>query len=614
MRKWQNNRAFRFFSSIRLAVPVILSLAAILAVATVAESLYGMRGAYNLVYGQYWFFGVLFLLGFNVLCAALSRYPWKKHQTGFVITHLGILILLLGSWVTHRFGVDGNLPVVEGFADGQVILNDMRLVLTDEDAATTQAYPVAESALRRDGKLLEVALPHDERLVVTSYLPRVRTQKVVEASPIEGMGSAAIRIELFNDRFNVEEWLTAGPADSPSELNLGPAVLSFQRLWSAEQEAAFKAGNLSAPKPSGGAKGYVVLNQQGKEYRVDIDAALKDWTPIGSTGLVLRVDRYMPYAVVEKNQLVNRSDEPRNPTVQVFIKNPQGQQEKHTLFANFPDFATLHKRSKKSGEETFGVQLRMIASSQPGASPAVRGKLYFAQSADGKRLLYRITATEGRLVGQGEAETGKEIPTGWMDLRFRVAERIQSAVTVEKPIYVERLPGGGESNFPAAIRLERSSTRTPASQTQEWWLVEGGSASVPIGNTVLDAAFTRDRIALPFSLQLNKFHMGTDPGTTKAATYESDVEVNDPNLGDRPKPAQRISMNEPLQYGGYTFYQSSYQLRDGQPPISVFSVNFDPGRWIKYLGSLVMVFGISVMFYLNPHYWGIIFGGKRKAS
>jgi hypothetical protein len=41
-------------------------------------------------------------------------------------------------------------------------------------------------------------------------------------------------------------------------------------------------------------------------------------------------------------------------------------------------------------------------------------------------------------------------------------------------------------------------------------------------------------------------------------------------------------------------YQSSYELNPGQPPASIFSVNQDPGRSIKYTGSLILVLGIII--------------------
>jgi cytochrome c biogenesis protein ResB len=108
---------------------------------------------------------------------------------------------------------------------------------------------------------------------------------------------------------------------------------------------------------------------------------------------------------------------------------------------------------------------------------------------------------------------------------------------------------------------------------------------------------------------LQKFTIGTDPGTTKAASYASDVRLKlGPN--EISKDTYHISMNEPLKHGGYTFYQASYQMEQGKPPVSVFSVNYDPGRSVKYLGSLLIVIGVMLMFYLNPQYWNILFGRK----
>ena len=58
-------------------------------------------------------------------------------------------------------------------------------------------------------------------------------------------------------------------------------------------------------------------------------------------------------------------------------------------------------------------------------------------------------------------------------------------------------------------------------------------------------------------------------------------------------------MNEPMKMNGYTFYQASFteDERTGEPTASVLSVNKDPGRWIKYFGSLIFSFGIVWLFY-----------------
>ena len=59
---------------------------------------YGMAAAQEWIYQTKGFALLLAFLGTNILCAALIRYPWTKRQTGFVITHAGLLIVLGGSW------------------------------------------------------------------------------------------------------------------------------------------------------------------------------------------------------------------------------------------------------------------------------------------------------------------------------------------------------------------------------------------------------------------------------------------------------------------------------------------------------------------------------------
>jgi hypothetical protein len=58
-------------------------------------------------------------------------------------------------------------------------------------------------------------------------------------------------------------------------------------------------------------------------------------------------------------------------------------------------------------------------------------------------------------------------------------------------------------------------------------------------------------------------------------------------------------MNEPLSHGKYTFYQSSFQELGGGKSASILSVAYDPGRTLKYLGSLMICLGIGVMFYVK---------------
>ena len=81
----------------------------------------------------------------------------------------------------------------------------------------------------------------------------------------------------------------------------------------------------------------------------------------------------------------------------------------------------------------------------------------------------------------------------------------------------------------------------------------------------------------------------------QAASYESFVKVYDAQGIQN----EHVYMNNPLKKGKFTFYQSSYfSLNNKKEYASVLSVNYDPGRWLKYLGSLFLVLG-SILHYLK---------------
>ena len=76
---------FRFLASLKLAVTLIVLLAAVLAAATFVESDKGRDYARWYFYTQTWFVALLGMLGVNILSATLIRFPWKLRQFGFVV-------------------------------------------------------------------------------------------------------------------------------------------------------------------------------------------------------------------------------------------------------------------------------------------------------------------------------------------------------------------------------------------------------------------------------------------------------------------------------------------------------------------------------------------------
>src|SRR5262249_1452796 len=80
----------RRLGSLQMAVTLLPGLALVLVLGTVIESWHGRPAAAQLVYQSWWFILLLGFLGVNILCAALKKWPWRRHQTGFLITHAGL--------------------------------------------------------------------------------------------------------------------------------------------------------------------------------------------------------------------------------------------------------------------------------------------------------------------------------------------------------------------------------------------------------------------------------------------------------------------------------------------------------------------------------------------
>ena len=109
----------------------------------------------------------------------------------------------------------------------------------------------------------------------------------------------------------------------------------------------------------------------------------------------------------------------------------------------------------------------------------------------------------------------------------------------------------------------------------------------------LGVSYGAKKITVPFHIKLNKFIMDKYPGTNSAASYASEVTLIDDSKNV--KMDYRIFMNNILDYGGYRFFQSSF---DKDEKGTYLSVNFDFwGTWISYLGYALLTIGMVLVFF-----------------
>jgi len=121
------------------------------------------------------------------------------------------------------------------------------------------------------------------------------------------------------------------------------------------------------------------------------------------------------------------------------------------------------------------------------------------------------------------------------------------------------------------------------------------------------------RVYHPFSLTLLKASHTVYPGTDIPKDFRSRVRIDNPQAHERRE--VEISMNHPLRYGGYTYYQ--YQMDAGQmaeqagrTPSSVLSVVRNPGWLTPYVGCAMVGAGLLMQFLY--HLAGFVTKRKTK--
>lgn len=178
------------------------------------------------------------------------------------------------------------------------------------------------------------------------------------------------------------------------------------------------------------------------------------------------------------------------------------------------------------------------------------------------------------------------IDPGWKGVTMTVLEWIPQALN--DTTYIPSRIQYGERAPPSAIRLATSR----GGKGGEIWLGMGDQAKFLSNGNEITITYRRRAIGLPFRVGLDRFEIHHDPGTRSAAEYRSQVRF----LGEGDESPRWISMNEPQDRGGYTFYQASYEPAEPRPVVTILSVNRDPGRWIKYSGSILLVLGTILLF------------------
>lgn len=225
------------------------------------------------------------------------------------------------------------------------------------------------------------------------------------------------------------------------------------------------------------------------------------------------------------------------------------------------------------------VGLAHVVLSDGSYKPSQRNEIIL-QPFKKNRIKYTLVS-KGKVIKKGHLKQGMKLKTGWMDLEFQLlsfskARKEYKFTKINKPV----------ENSTSAIQVQFIG--------QNRWLRLNSFLSFYSKEQVYIVGYMNQKLPLGMNINLKNFKVTRYPGSSKAKEYESLVQV------DHQPEDILISMNEPLTHKGWTIYQSGFEEdEEGQAIASIFAVNRDPGRYIKYFGSLLIVAGIFALFYLK---------------
>ncbi|HXB56341.1 MAG TPA: cytochrome c biogenesis protein ResB [Vicinamibacteria bacterium] len=335
-----------------------------------------------------------------------------------------------------------------------------------------------------------------------------------------------------------------------------------------------KALFVSLPGPAGHGARFPV-EFEGRPPRTDAEQRF----PMPGSGVTLVAEGYAPH--VEVSETFEAGAEGL-PALHLNLQAPFATQDAW-LLADDPsrsqlDLGPVSLDFRRASSETEARQLLRAGEG--------KSHLSFVLVPPG-RLLYRASGP----AGPGAVEVGKPLATPSLGMAVTV-ERFLAAAVARRSVAPAPSPAKEERRMPAVrVRLEGAGERTAPE-----WVLWTERRTIPFAGGRASVAYRAPELEVPFRVTLVKFNSDKYPGSNMPATYESWVRVDDPERGTS---EHHISMNNPLHYRGYIFFQASFV--EGTPMMSIFSVARAPGLPLVYLGVALIASGVAWMFYLKPY-------------
>lgn len=187
------------------------------------------------------------LLGLNLLIKFLLYSEWTWGKAGIILTHFGVLVLLLGGLLTALYAREGYMVIVEG---------DQTPYVYDYHARELLIFENDYLKYRLDAAQLQIAMDEDSALPLGISLRNFCTNCEIKKREEISQDFAEAQVLQSMAAFMA---LTPKPVDKQPEANLSGFSFTLEGLGG-DQDGLYIAFE-AMPKP-------IIVEKDGREYKL----------------------------------------------------------------------------------------------------------------------------------------------------------------------------------------------------------------------------------------------------------------------------------------------------------------------------------------------------------
>jgi len=627
---------YHFLGGVYLAIGLIVITAAMVIAGTFIEAhTDSHRHAASFTYGSP-LFGVLLCLFFiNILFAATRRWPFKASHIPFLITHLGLLMVIGGTIIKNFAGTQGTLSVVEGSGSDQILLpGTYALHLQKREGDKTIAVNVPIDSAKHPFPELSVKvtsfIPHVKETletwikgdhgVISGYPPFKEMpvsigpwsvsavssddiQKTALQSYLQWIKSRQPKLvfiqdlqrnvflfafdaagRVFSQSFRPEELRSYIAYDEGYGGYTVQAAIPTLSLGKGKRDAMTKQLRIMMADSPPLAPPLQLLDnackEAGEDFAEMLPLFLDEWG--SSLSLLFPTNRTLPHPLDKVMRRLNNHPWPRGAywTALLFdrLENPHFNQEDIFRFFNkSPSEDNIRGFLTELAQQTFAVadllpEPPVAVSTTPSEQARLLSAYFRAYDIDYFLL--------------DEAADNRE------DGHF----------TIETPITMryEQLPSllKQENNRPLITLEAKKGVRKQTISLS--YQPYGTGFKWPILNGEYLIRFQPRMQTIPYRLRLRQARQINYPHSGQPYSYESDVIIS---RAGHPPVETTLSMNRVYEtWDGYRFYLSGMAPGDdGAVKHVQIAVNHDPAKYVlTYPGACLVTLGIVLLFWFKP--------------